>query len=379
MAVKWTKEKIIEYVESQGYIFIEFIEYKGIESRILIQCDRLHEPIKVRLHTFRNKRKIGNKGCKHCKAEDSSEMQRGFTWEELIVEVEKLDFTMLSKKEDYKNSKSIFMVSCVYGHEFKTTTYRLFGQKCGCPHCSNRANYTNSQIDSFISKQGLILLSEYKNNRSPIIVVCGEGHVFKTTYASLISSFKSGNNGCPHCYGNFKYTIEYVREYLSQYEYFLLSSEYKDANSTIFISCKNNHIIKTTFSNFKNREYEYKCSACGERIISKGQLAICQVLNRFNVNFAQEYTFDDCKGKRRVLPFDFYLMDYNILIEYDGEQHYKYGCFGGDLSYLMNIQYLDNKKTQYCKDNNIKLIRIPYWDYKNIEEILCKELNLKRK
>ena len=36
----------------------------------------------------------------------------------------------------------------------------------------------------------------------------------------------------------------------------------------------------------------------------------------------------------------------------------------------------DNIKSQYCKDNNIKLIRIPYWEYDNINEILDKELNL---
>ena len=34
----------------------------------------------------------------------------------------------------------------------------------------------------------------------------------------------------------------------------------------------------------------------------------------------------------------------------------------------------DTIKTIYCKENNIKLIRIPYWDFDNIEEILCKEL-----
>ena len=42
----------------------------------------------------------------------------------------------------------------------------------------------------------------------------------------------------------------------------------------------------------------------------------------------------------------------------------------------MEIKIKDNIKTQYCKDNNIKLIRIPYWDFDNIEEILKKELNL---
>ena len=44
---------------------------------------------------------------------------------------------------------------------------------------------------------------------------------------------------------------------------------------------------------------------------------------------------------------------------------------------LMNRKHIDTIKTKYCEDNNIKLIRIPYWEFDNIENILIKELNLK--
>ena len=40
----------------------------------------------------------------------------------------------------------------------------------------------------------------------------------------------------------------------------------------------------------------------------------------------------------------------------------------------MNRKYLDDIKTKYCKDNNIELIRIPYWEKDNIEEILNHKL-----
>ena len=76
------------------------------------------------------------------------------------------------------------------------------------------------------------------------------------------------------------------------------------------------------------------------------------------------------------LPFDFYLPKYNICIEYDGQQHYKIDCFNNTLLDLMNLRYRDDIKTNYCQQNNIKLIRIPYWDFDNIESILIKELNL---
>ena len=76
------------------------------------------------------------------------------------------------------------------------------------------------------------------------------------------------------------------------------------------------------------------------------------------------------------MPFDFYLPKYNILIEYDGKQHFLYGGFGIDLLEFMNLKYRDNIKTKYCEDNNIKLIRIPYWEFDNVEKILELELNL---
>ena len=76
------------------------------------------------------------------------------------------------------------------------------------------------------------------------------------------------------------------------------------------------------------------------------------------------------------MPFDFYLPDYNTCIEYDGELHYKaVDYFGGDDA-LMNTKCRDEIKTQYCKENNIKLIRIPYWEFDNIEEILNRELEV---
>lgn len=71
-----------------------------------------------------------------------------------------------------------------------------------------------------------------------------------------------------------------------------------------------------------------------------------------------------------MLTFDFYLPEHNICIEYDGEQHFKpIKIFGGNL-YFKQIKYHDKIKTQYCKTNNIELIRIPYTKFKNIKQIL---------
>lgn len=101
-----------------------------------------------------------------------------------------------------------------------------------------------------------------------------------------------------------------------------------------------------------------------------------------NIEFIKEYKFEDCKHKYN-LRFDFYLPEYNMCIEYDGIQHFIPFSFGSDqtkinkLNNLEIIQRRDQIKTQYCLDNNIKLLRIPYWKINNIEKILSNYLRSK--
>jgi len=88
-----------------------------------------------------------------------------------------------------------------------------------------------------------------------------------------------------------------------------------------------------------------------------------------DITFFEEYKFQDCKDIN-PLPFDFYLPDKNICIEFDGKQHYQaIKAWDGEEG-LIYTQYHDNIKTQYCINHNIKLIRIPYWDKNNIDNIL---------
>ena len=97
---------------------------------------------------------------------------------------------------------------------------------------------------------------------------------------------------------------------------------------------------------------------------SKGERYIGRWLKKENITYETQKSFDGCKDKNPLL-FDFYLPDYNCCIEYDGLQHFKpIDYFGGQKS-LEYTQRHDKMKTDYCKDNNIKLLRIPY--FKNIE------------
>ena len=109
--------------------------------------------------------------------------------------------------------------------------------------------------------------------------------------------------------------------------------------------------------------------------ISLGELEVKNWLESHNIRYEFQKRFKDCKDKQ-CLPFDFYLPEYNICIEYDGEQHYKKCSFQTQQEFENAIKR-DKIKDEYCKKNNIKLIRIPYFEFKNIKKILKKQIPLK--
>lgn len=99
--------------------------------------------------------------------------------------------------------------------------------------------------------------------------------------------------------------------------------------------------------------------SCGCLRISHGELRIRELLQEYNIPFETEKTFDTCINPRtqKKLRFDFFV-NKQYLIEFDGKQHYQEN-YGWDEE-LADIQYRDNIKTEWCKKNNIPLIRIPY-------------------
>lgn len=107
-----------------------------------------------------------------------------------------------------------------------------------------------------------------------------------------------------------------------------------------------------------------KTTSCGcSHIKSKGEQKIAELLRQNNIPFIQEKTFENCRFLDTNFParFDFYVNN-KYIIEYDGEQHFINSFYGT----LEKIQQRDKTKNEYCKKNNIPLIRIPYTHLNNI-------------
>ncbi|MBU9707134.1 DUF2726 domain-containing protein [Paenibacillus sp. AK121] len=117
------------------------------------------------------------------------------------------------------------------------------------------------------------------------------------------------------------------------------------------------------------------CPVCRK---SKGELKIVNFLNDANIEYIPQYSFDNLKYKLK-LNFDFAVFkDEKLmcLVEYDGEQHFQpVKAFGGKEGFA-KVKKRDQLKDQYCKENEIKLIRIPFTQFDNIEGILERELKI---
>ena len=120
---------------------------------------------------------------------------------------------------------------------------------------------------------------------------------------------------------------------------------------------------------------QQKTLSCG-CLRSKGELAIQKILEENNICFEQQKSFNSCifQESGYLAKFDFYVNN-KYIIEYDGKQHFKYDknthSWNTEKN-LKSVQERDAFKNQWCKDNNIPLIRIPYTHYKDlcIEDLL---------
>ena len=108
--------------------------------------------------------------------------------------------------------------------------------------------------------------------------------------------------------------------------------------------------------------------SCGCLKISLGENRIVQILTNNNVNYETQKTFSNLSFENGYKArFDFYLPNYNTIIEYDGKQHFIQGngVFDNEEKFAKTQEH-DFIKNEYCKNNNITLIRIPYTHYDNI-------------
>lgn len=119
--------------------------------------------------------------------------------------------------------------------------------------------------------------------------------------------------------------------------------------------------------------------SCGCLTSSHGTLKIQTLLIDNKINYITEKSFNDCRFSetKALARYDFYLPEYNILIEFDGVQHFSPNHFYGGEEEFKKRQSYDRYKNQYALEHGYTLIHIPYFDEDkiNIDMLLGKDPN----
>lgn len=279
-------------------------------------------------------------------------------------------------KIEYKNTHSKIEIFCnKHGSFFQIAKNHLNG--FGCPSCSNNLRLNNELfIQKSKEKHGNkydYSKTIYKGSFEPVIITCKKHGDFET---KARHHYYKGY-GCPQCHfdkpaHNRLTKKEFIKRSIEIHKgiYDYSNVNYLSCNDKVEIICKKHGIFLQTPSTHLAGCGCKKCSSSiGEKIISK-------FLTDINLEFIPQKKFDDCRNPKsnHKLEFDFYIPKLNILIEYDGMQHFEPIKYWGGNKRLEDIKYRDGIKNKYCLDNNVPLYRISYKE--NIEEKLKNILNL---
>ena len=266
---------------------------------------------------------------------------------------------------DYVNAKTLML------HRCKLDGYKWYARPantlsgCGCPLCAKRARRTSQQYaeELKIINPNIEVLEDYINARTPILHKCKiDGHKWMASPGNIIAGY-----GCPMCGNRMvsellkKTHEEYVNEVAKINPDIEVIGQYDGSNIPILHRCKIDGC--EWMARPANILVGRGCPVCQE---SSGERSIRQWLESHKIKYIFQNRFPNCRDIKE-LPFDFYLLDYNVCIEYDGRQHFEPVDFGGQgIEYAQQqfnkTQYHDKIKNQYCDDNNIPLLRISYWE-----------------
>ena len=242
--------------------------------------------------------------------------------------------------------------------------------KCKAKKLQNDRKTPLEEVKQYFKDQGCELLSdEYMNNKTLLYYICNCGNKSKISFEHFKSEKRCKKCGIKKMQESQKTPFEEVKQYFKDQGCELLSTEYIKNSVLLDYICSCGNKSEISFSNFKSGR---RCSKCKPR--SKGEIKICQLFDLKEIAYNMEVAIKEIGNKR----YDFQLND--SFIEYHGMQHYCPGSFGSKKIFaghknLLKCIERDQIKIDYCKNNKIPLLIIPFWEFSRIESIIEKFLN----
>ena len=358
-------------------------EYLGVNANLKIKCSKhgIQEPRLV------NTMFEGTHPCIECTAEILGRNIKRRTKEDVFQFLnERFDGKYKIYDFEYGDKRTVITLNCSFeGHgDFSFQVDSMYTSN-GCPVCSyensiekrtasvrkhnesTRKSRELKWLERVKIKHGDLYdysLVYYVNALTPVIIICrNHGNTLQVPDTHL-------NHGCRLCADelNAKRLTKTLKQFIDEAKHVHADTyrydhvDYKSTTEKVLITCKlHGDFPQTPDSHLQGAG----CPRCFNK--NEGRLAV--ILNERGIVHRQ-YKIEN---KR----YDFLLPEFNIIIERDGEQHYRGIDFGGKdkIENLISQQNNDRYKTNLAKSKGYKIFRIPYWlseedERKEIQNIL---------
>lgn len=278
-------------------------------------------------------------------------------WEEgkrsFLAELEANGHTTES---DYIESHKKVLINFACGHPahpMSPSCYKI-GQRC--PRCSNnspeqaRENYYKA-----LEEVGYKATDDYERGDVKVRIECEKGHVFPMRPHDFVSGQR-----CPKCSNRCpEQAKENFFKAVKKAGFKIKSGVYKTSKSLFILECDKGHEVRTNGNRFMSQNQ--RCKKCSA---SKGEGIIREWLLEHNIKHTWHFNLYRSTNKRKRWEYDFFIPEFNLLIEVQGEQHSKRVKLFNKRTSLEKRQAMDKAKRQYAEFLGYDYLEVDYSESK---------------
>ena len=363
--------KLIKEIHGDKYDLSELL-YVNRRTKFTLKCEQ-HGSWLTLLDQI-----IRGQGCPICGKTDAA-IKRRVSFEDFLRQAKELHGNKYSYYKDrFVKISAKTKINCPIHGDFEQMADTHIRQGSGCPDCgfATQVEKRKMSLEDFILKSQIIhgdkynySKAAYTNNRKKIIVICPEHGEFYPAPGNFLSG-----SGCPKCsiieqHENQKKNVgdfinDSIKVHGNKYDYSKVV--YNGGKVFVEIICKKHGAFHQTPNNHQRGN---GCPSCNT---SKGENLIKLILGNLEIDYLTQHTFDGLVDKRK-LKCDFYLPNNNLVIEYNGRQHYEEVKSWGGENGLSEVRRRDELKRVFFKSNKIKLLEIHYSE-KDLENLIIRNL-----
>ena len=394
-AVEYTKSKRklllsdvldnFKKVHGDVYDYSNIKEYVNNSTKMPIVCGE--HGLFYKTYTDHFKARGGRGGCNKCRVSTIKGRKLGngkcdYNWfidRSKSVHGDRYDY---SKVKYIGSRKKVEIICRIHGGFWQNPYSHATGSNC--TKCSGQYSHNTTEFIELCKKvhDNKYDYSEviYNGNKRAIKIICKNHGIFEQRPNNHLRG-----EGCYKCgkesmadiarltYDKFLKKAKKVHK--GRYEYIGFESEYTTVDDTFIRAVCKKH------GEFKQKVHPHLSgSGCTMCNASKGEYRIKMWLDENNITYEPQKTFNKCinPDTKRRLKFDFYIPDKNLVIEYDGKQHFEVSNFCNDVELAKElfekVKKHDQIKNAFVNNNKINILRISYKEFNKIEEILKYEL-----